>query len=126
MIALHSSRRVSQVIQRTVSIVRRLPMLFMISLILLPPFAGIVSARPAVAIQDTAAAPSLDEITTIAYHEINRWETWINAGGPQSPILSDDGQTIAFARAPGSGDPATPNRIFVIGADGTGEREIDA
>ncbi len=42
------------------------------------------------------------------------------------PVLSADGDTAVFTEAPGTGDPATPNRIFVIGPDGSGLTEVDA
>ena len=74
------------------------------------------------------AAPTvpLSEIRTLAYHQLTQWTTGANQRGEEAPILSDDGQRIAFARAPGTADPANPNRIFVINADGSGEREVDA
>ena len=31
-----------------------------------------------------------------------------------------------WAIAPGAGDPANPNKIFVVNADGTGLREVDS
>jgi hypothetical protein len=72
------------------------------------------------------ASASLEVLRTLVYHELTAWDAGVNDGHEQAPIVSDDGETIAFARAPGSGDPANPNRIFVIGADGAGEREVDA
>jgi hypothetical protein len=75
--------------------------------------------------QATGAVP-LDQIETLVYHEITRWETGVNTRGEESPILSDDGQVIAFSRSPGSGDPANPNKLFVVHADGSGEHEIDS
>jgi Tol biopolymer transport system component len=85
-----------------------------------------VSITP-VAIPPTASpAVPLAEIRTLAYHQLTQWTTEANQRGEEAPILSDDGQRIAFARAPGSGDPANPNRIFVINADGSGEQEVDA
>ena len=47
-------------------------------------------------------------------------------GGGQGPVLSSDGSRAVFAVAPGTGDPAKPNRIYVVNADGTGLREVDA
>jgi dipeptidyl aminopeptidase/acylaminoacyl peptidase len=73
-----------------------------------------------------AAAAPLAEMHTLAYHQITAWSAAANDRGEEAPILSDDGQRIAFARAPGTEDPANPNRIFLINADGSGEREIDA
>jgi Mg-chelatase subunit ChlD len=73
-----------------------------------------------------AATSPLADIRTLAYHQLTSWTTGANDRGEEAPILSDDGQRIAFARAPGAmGDPANPNRIFVMNADGSGEREVD-
>ena len=74
-----------------------------------------------------AAAPPLAEVRTLAYHQLTQWTAAVNDRGEESPLLSDDGQRIAFTRAPGAmDDPANPNRIFVMNADGSGEREVDA
>jgi Tol biopolymer transport system component len=72
------------------------------------------------------APSSLADIRTLTYHQLTQWITGVDPAGERAPILSDDGQVIAFTRDPGSGDPANPNRIFVMNADGSGEREIDA
>jgi hypothetical protein len=77
-------------------------------------------------VQQVAAPASLADIHTLAYHQLTTWTTGVDPGGERAPILSDDGQTIAFTRDPGSGDPANPNRIFVMNADGSSEREVDA
>ena len=77
-------------------------------------------------VPQVAAPASLADIRTLAYHQLTTWTTGVDSVGERAPILSDDGQTIAFTRDPGSGDPANPNRIFVMNADGSGEREIDA
>lgn len=69
---------------------------------------------------------ALNAMQTLVYHEITAWETAPNLYGEEAPILSGDGRTIAFARSPGSGDPANPNRIYAMDADGTNEREVDA
>lgn len=76
----------------------------------------------------TPVAPPLplSEVRTLAYHQLTAWSAAVNDRGEEAPILSDDGQRIAFTRAPGSMDPANPNRIFVMNADGSGEREVDA
>jgi hypothetical protein len=79
-----------------------------------------------VAIPTAAPLVPLTEIRTLAYHQLTQWTTGANQRGEEAPILSDDGQRIAFARAPGTGDPANPNRIFLINADGSGEQEVDA
>jgi hypothetical protein len=61
-------------------------------------------------------------VRTLVYHEITSLTTPFS----DNPVLSADGARAAFAVAPGTGDPATPNRIFVVNADGTGLREVDA
>src|SRR6478609_4793717 len=63
---------------------------------------------------------------TLVYHEITGFTVSPTGGGEQAPILSDDGQHIAFGIAPGTEDPANPNRIFVMNADGTGQHEVDS
>jgi hypothetical protein len=74
-----------------------------------------------------AAPPPLADIRTLVYHQLTQWTTPTNTRGEEAPILSEDGQRIAFARAPGAKeDPANPNRIFVMNADGSGEQEVDA
>jgi Tol biopolymer transport system component len=116
MVANHSGRRVSLGLSLVVVV------LLMISMI--PPGrSALASNVPRV--QVNGAAP-LDEIETLAYHEITRWETGVNTRGDESPIVSDDGDVIAFSRSPGTGDPATPNKVFVINADGSDEHEIDS
>lgn len=42
------------------------------------------------------------------------------------PVPSADGTMTAFADAPGSGDPASPNRIFRMASDGSGLAEVDS
>jgi hypothetical protein len=85
-------------------------------------------AIPATAPAVPPAIPALPlaEIHTLAYHQLTQWTTGANDRGEEAPILSDDGQRIAFARAPGTTDPANPNRTFVMNADGTGEQEVDS
>ena len=78
------------------------------------------------AVPSAAPAVPLTDIRTLAYHQLTQWTTGANQRGEEAPILSDDGQRIAFARAPGTADPANPNRIFVMNADGSGEQEVDA
>src|SRR5205823_142880 len=50
----------------------------------------------------------------------------INQGSEQYPVLSGSGNRAAFAMAPGTEDPARPNRIFVVNADGSGLHEVDS
>jgi hypothetical protein len=89
-----------------------------------------VSITP-VAIPPAPSAVPLAEIRTLAYHQLTGWQTplferGIEVGGETAPILSDDGQRIAFGNHPGEGAADPRNRIFVINANGTGEREVDA
>jgi hypothetical protein len=58
------------------------------------------------------------------YHQITNLPE--ATGGLGYPVLSGDGTTAVFSEAPGTGDPATPNRIFTIGSDGSGMTEIDS
>ncbi len=58
------------------------------------------------------------------YHQITNLPE--ETGTLGYPVLSGDGTTGVFTEAPGSGDPATPNRIFTIAADGSGMTEVDS
>lgn len=60
----------------------------------------------------------------LVYHQIADLVT--TTGSVGDPMLSADGTTGVFADAPATGDPATPNRIFTIGADGSGLVEVDS
>jgi Tol biopolymer transport system component len=73
-----------------------------------------------------APPASLADIHTLAYHQLTTWTTGVVTAGERAPLLSDNGQTIAFTRDPGSGETPALNRIFVMNTDGSGEREIDA
>ncbi len=63
---------------------------------------------------------------TLAYHEITAFTVSPNTRGEEAPIIGDDGLHIAYAVAPGTGDPATPNRIFMMNVDGSGTQEVDS
>ena len=58
------------------------------------------------------------------YHQITNLPE--ETGSLGYPVLSGDGTTAVFTEAPGTGDPATPNRIFTIAADGSGMTEVDS
>jgi hypothetical protein len=60
----------------------------------------------------------------LVYHQItDLGDETVGVGGPE---ISADGTRIVFTDAPGSGDPALPNRILVIDADGAGLTEVDS
>src|SRR6185436_8808866 len=61
-------------------------------------------------------------VRTIAYHEVSRF----TANPTGQTMISADGTRIAYPVAPGSGDVANPNRIFVINPDGTGNVMVDS
>jgi len=61
---------------------------------------------------------------TLVYNQITALED--DSGSTGYPVLSADGSTAVFTESPASGDPATPNRIFVVGSDGSGLTEVDA
>lgn len=63
---------------------------------------------------------------TLVVHEITRLPQGLNYGGGEAPVLSAQGNRTVFALAPGTRDPANPNRIYVINPDGSGQREVDA
>ena len=58
------------------------------------------------------------------YHQITNFPE--ETGSLGYPVLSGDGTTAVFTEAPGTGDSATPNRIFTITADGSGMTEVDS
>lgn len=60
----------------------------------------------------------------LVYHQITKVEHQTRAIG--FPVISADGTRAVFVDAPGTGDEAIPNRIFVIGTDGAGLTEVDA
>jgi hypothetical protein len=60
----------------------------------------------------------------LVYHQVTNVEHQTRAVG--FPVISADGTRAVFVDAPGTGDEAIPNRIYVIGTDGTGLTEVDA
>lgn len=76
---------------------------------------------PAVAIQPVAAQATG---TLFVYHQITNFPEATGSVG--YPVISGDGTTAVFTEAPGSGDPATPNRIFTVKTDGSGMTEVDS
>jgi hypothetical protein len=69
-----------------------------------------------------SAASAGNIIRSVAYHQI----TSLMAGPTSAAVMSRNGKTIAFAVAPGSENPASPNTIFVVNADGTGLKQVDS
>lgn len=65
-----------------------------------------------------------DAAGLLVYHQITDLSE--ESVGVGYPVLSADGSTAVFADAPGSGDPATPNRIFVVGTQGGEPTQVDA
>ena len=64
-------------------------------------------------------------VREIVYRQITHATT--AADFPTSvPVISGNGKRIAFAVAPGTQSAATPNRIFVIDADGTNLKQVDS
>ncbi|MEZ4500097.1 MAG: hypothetical protein R2839_08420 [Thermomicrobiales bacterium] len=59
-----------------------------------------------------------------AYHQITNLTE--GSGNLGFPVLSADGSTAVFSDAPGTQDPATPNRIYTIASDGSGLAEVDS
>ncbi|HEY7031623.1 MAG TPA: hypothetical protein VH482_09865 [Thermomicrobiales bacterium] len=94
--------------------------LVVITLLLAMPGAARAGSRRASPTPDKALA------ATLVYHEITAFSISPTGGGEEAPILSDDGEHIAFGVAPGTEDPANPNRIFVMNADGSGQHEVDS
>ncbi len=76
---------------------------------------------PAVAPPSVSAQPTGD---WLVYHQITNLPE--ETGGLGFPVLSGDGTTAVFSEAPGTADPATPNRIFTIAADGSDMAEVDS
>lgn len=81
--------------------------------------------------QVVPAPPPLATIRTLGYHQLTAWSAeqlpgYIPDYPEQTPILSDDGQRIAFGVHPGEGAADPRNRIYVLNADGSGQREVDA
>lgn len=80
-------------------------------------------AGPAAIAAGQATPESLAD-DTLVYNQITSLEA--ETGSVGYPVLSADGTNAVFVEAPGTGDPALPNRIFVIGSDGGGLTEVDA
>ena len=81
-------------------------------------------AGPASTAAGQATPASLAATETLSYNQITMLED--DSGSVGYPVLSADGTKAVFVEAPGTGDPALPNRIFVIGSDGGGLTEVDA
>ncbi len=83
---------------------------------------ALLGASPGLLSPPSAAAQSGE---TYYYRQITNMDQSVT-GSVGLPVLSADGLVAAFADAPGSGDPATPNRIYRIAADGSGLAEVDS
>lgn len=87
---------------------------------------AVLASGGALALLGGARPAPAEVLRTFVHHEITRLPSSPNVGGGQGPVLSSDGSRAVFAVAPGTGDPAKPNRIYVVNADGSGLREVDA
>jgi hypothetical protein len=88
---------------------------------------GVVLLLVAQLLLPALTAPSVSAQSTgnwLVYHQITNLPA--ETGSLGYPVLSGDGTTAVFSEAPGTGDPATPNRIFTIGSDGSGMTEVDS
>jgi len=81
-------------------------------------------AGPASIVAAQATPASLAAAEPLFSNQITTLED--DSGSVGYPVLSADGTKAVFVEAPGTGDPALPNRIFVIGSDGGGLTEVDA
>ena len=61
-------------------------------------------------------------VRTLGYHQV----TTLTTRPTGQAKISADGSKIVYPIAPGTGDPATPNKIFVVNPDGTGTQEVDS
>jgi hypothetical protein len=88
---------------------------------------GVVLLLVAQLLLPALTAPSVSAQSTgnwLVYHQITNLPA--ETGSLGYPVLSGDGTTAVFSEALGTGDPATPNRIFTIGSDGSGMTEVDS
>ena len=81
------------------------------------------SGAATVTINVTAAGTVL---RTLVHHQITSLTSNFSTSTGGSPVFSASGNRAVFTISPGSGDPANPNRIFVINADGTGQQQVDS
>ena len=72
---------------------------------------------------DAGPAPGDGSIVrTLVYHQVSTF-----TASPNRPsAIAENGSHIVYTIAPGTGDEATPNRIFVIDPDGSGNQEVDS
>lgn len=83
---------------------------------------SLLGVLPGFLLPEAAAAQSE---ATYYYRQITKIDTSVT-GSVGLPVLSSDGQVAVFADSPGTDDPATPNRVYRIGADGSGLAEVDS
>ena len=76
-----------------------------------------------------SSAIPLDEIVTMAFHEITDWEVAANEGyggqGETAPLLSDDGTTIIVGWPTDPAKPESLSTVWAMNADGSNLRQID-
>ena len=62
---------------------------------------------------------------TFVHHEITRFTKEVRFSNGGMPVLSSGGGRVVYAHAPGDETDARYNHIFVVNADGSGQREVD-
>jgi hypothetical protein len=101
---------------------RRVPPLSWLALNLAACILTLIPALPGAAqSQPDRSALAMGMLT---YHQLT--DLAISTGSVGFPVLSADGTTGVFVDAPGTGDPATPNRISTIDVASRAIAEVDA
>jgi dipeptidyl aminopeptidase/acylaminoacyl peptidase len=67
--------------------------------------------------------PAPQILRTLVHHQITSFQQDLALS---APVLSGNGNRIAFTDGPGTGSADKPNRIYAINADGTDQKEIDS
>ena len=88
--------------------------------------AGLGNDPAPIALSGTGVAPIGPVTQTLIYNEITQFTTQVRFSNQGMPVLSAAGGRIVYANAPGTETNARYNDIFVMNADGTGQKEIDS
>jgi hypothetical protein len=83
-------------------------------------------AQEATSVPISVQSGGADDAGVLVYHQITAFTDKEQFAGVGYPVLTADGTRAVFADAPGTQDPAVPNRVFVINPDGSGLTEVDA